>query len=99
VSQPRDERQDDLFGPYLEKIINLRHPEPVFPALLREIGVPARSTVPSLVADASGWGEERIAALSLSRWHTDTALTDVLHGRLAKPTNQKSSCILIDRFK
>jgi hypothetical protein len=26
VSQPRDDRQDDLFGPSLEKIINLRHP-------------------------------------------------------------------------
>jgi hypothetical protein len=26
MSQPRDERQDDLFGPPLEKIINLRHP-------------------------------------------------------------------------
>jgi IS5 family transposase len=26
VSQPRDDRQDDLFGPALEKIINLRHP-------------------------------------------------------------------------
>jgi IS5 family transposase len=25
VSQPRDDRQDDLFGPSLEKIINLRH--------------------------------------------------------------------------
>jgi hypothetical protein len=23
---PRDDRQDDLFGPFLEKIINLRHP-------------------------------------------------------------------------
>jgi IS5 family transposase len=26
VSQPRDDRQDDLFGPRLEEIINLRHP-------------------------------------------------------------------------
>ena len=26
MSQPRDDRQDDLFGPSLEKIINLRHP-------------------------------------------------------------------------
>ena len=26
MSPPRDERQDDLFGPPLEKIINLRHP-------------------------------------------------------------------------
>jgi hypothetical protein len=26
VSQPRDDRQDDLFGPSLDKIINLRHP-------------------------------------------------------------------------
>jgi transposase, IS5 family len=26
VSQPRDDRRDDLFGPSLEKIINLRHP-------------------------------------------------------------------------
>jgi hypothetical protein len=26
MSQPRDERQDDLFQPPLEKIINLRHP-------------------------------------------------------------------------
>jgi hypothetical protein len=26
VSQPRDDRQNDLFGPSLEKIINLRHP-------------------------------------------------------------------------
>jgi transposase, IS5 family len=26
VSQPRDDRQDDLFGPSLETIINLRHP-------------------------------------------------------------------------
>ena len=26
MSQPRDDRQDDLFGPALEKIINLRHP-------------------------------------------------------------------------
>jgi IS5 family transposase len=26
VSQPRDNRQDDLFGPRLEEIINLRHP-------------------------------------------------------------------------
>jgi hypothetical protein len=25
-SQPRDDRQDDLFRPSLEKIINLRHP-------------------------------------------------------------------------
>jgi hypothetical protein len=24
--EPRDERQDDLFGPPLEEIINLRHP-------------------------------------------------------------------------
>ena len=26
MSQPRDDRQDDLFGPSLEEIINLRHP-------------------------------------------------------------------------
>ena len=26
MSQPRDDRQDDLFHPSLEKIINLRHP-------------------------------------------------------------------------
>ena len=26
MSQPRDDRQDDLFRPSLEKIINLRHP-------------------------------------------------------------------------
>ena len=26
MSQPRDDRQDDLFGPSLDKIINLRHP-------------------------------------------------------------------------
>ena len=26
MSQPRDDRQDDLFRPALEKIINLRHP-------------------------------------------------------------------------
>jgi len=26
MSQPRDDRQDDLFGPSLETIINLRHP-------------------------------------------------------------------------
>ncbi len=26
MSQPRDDRQDDLFGPRLEEIINLRHP-------------------------------------------------------------------------
>ena len=26
MSQPRDNRQDDLFRPSLEKIINLRHP-------------------------------------------------------------------------
>jgi hypothetical protein len=26
VSQPRDDRQDDLFGPSLDQIINLRHP-------------------------------------------------------------------------
>ena len=26
MSQPRDERQDDLFQPPLEKIIDLRHP-------------------------------------------------------------------------
>jgi hypothetical protein len=26
VSQPHDDRQDDLFGPSLDKIINLRHP-------------------------------------------------------------------------
>ena len=26
MSQPRDHRQDDLFRPSLEKIINLRHP-------------------------------------------------------------------------
>jgi IS5 family transposase len=26
MSQPRDDRQDDLFGPLLEEIINLRHP-------------------------------------------------------------------------
>jgi transposase, IS5 family len=26
VSQPRDDRQDDLFGPSLDEIINLRHP-------------------------------------------------------------------------
>jgi transposase, IS5 family len=26
VSQPRDDRQYDLFGPSLDKIINLRHP-------------------------------------------------------------------------
>ena len=26
MSQPRDDRQDDLFGPPLEEIINLRHP-------------------------------------------------------------------------
>jgi transposase, IS5 family len=26
MSQPRDERQDDLFQPSLDKIINLRHP-------------------------------------------------------------------------
>jgi hypothetical protein len=26
VSQPRDDRQDDLFGPSLKKIINLGHP-------------------------------------------------------------------------
>jgi hypothetical protein len=26
VSQPRDDRQDDLFGPRLEEIVNLRHP-------------------------------------------------------------------------
>jgi hypothetical protein len=26
MSQPRDGRQDDLFRPSLEKIINLRHP-------------------------------------------------------------------------
>ena len=25
MSQPRDDRQDDLFRPSLEKIINLRH--------------------------------------------------------------------------
>ena len=26
MSQPRDDRQDDLFRPLLEEIINLRHP-------------------------------------------------------------------------
>jgi hypothetical protein len=26
MSQPRDDRQDDLFQPSLETIINLRHP-------------------------------------------------------------------------
>src|SRR5262249_28238370 len=26
MSQPRDDRQDDLFRPVLEEIINLRHP-------------------------------------------------------------------------
>jgi IS5 family transposase len=26
MSQPRDDRQDDLFRPPLEEIINLRHP-------------------------------------------------------------------------
>ena len=26
MSQPRDDRQDDLFCPSLEKIINLHHP-------------------------------------------------------------------------
>ena len=26
MSQPRDDRQDDLFCPLLEEIINLRHP-------------------------------------------------------------------------
>jgi hypothetical protein len=26
VSRPRDDRQDDLFGPRLEEIINLHHP-------------------------------------------------------------------------
>ena len=26
MSQPRDDRQDDLFRPALEEIINLRHP-------------------------------------------------------------------------
>jgi hypothetical protein len=26
VSQPRDDRQADLFGPSLDQIINLRHP-------------------------------------------------------------------------
>jgi hypothetical protein len=26
MNQPRDDRQDDLFRPSLEKIINLRHP-------------------------------------------------------------------------
>jgi hypothetical protein len=26
VSPPRDDRQDDLFGPSLDQIINLRHP-------------------------------------------------------------------------
>jgi len=26
VSHPRDDRQDDLFGPSLDQIINLRHP-------------------------------------------------------------------------
>jgi transposase, IS5 family len=26
VSQPRDDRLDDLFGPSLDQIINLRHP-------------------------------------------------------------------------
>jgi len=26
MSQPRDDRQDDLFRPSLQKIINLRHP-------------------------------------------------------------------------
>ena len=26
MSQPRDDRQDDLFRPSLEKIINLHHP-------------------------------------------------------------------------
>jgi len=26
MSRPRDDRQDDLFRPSLEKIINLRHP-------------------------------------------------------------------------
>ena len=26
MSQPRDDRQDNLFRPSLEKIINLRHP-------------------------------------------------------------------------
>ena len=27
MSQPRDDRQDDLFRPLLEEIINLRHPQ------------------------------------------------------------------------
>ena len=26
MSQPRDDRQDDLFRPLLEEIVNLRHP-------------------------------------------------------------------------
>jgi hypothetical protein len=32
MSRPRDDRQDDLFGPLLEEIINLRHPLGTHPA-------------------------------------------------------------------
>jgi hypothetical protein len=56
VSQPRDDRQDDLFGSPLEKIINLRH---LLVRLAAEIdwAFPAGASVLSVASNqgSRGW--------------------------------------------
>ena len=52
MSQPRDDRQDDLFRPLLEEIINLRHPLVRLAGTL-QLGV-SGGTRAAAVADAAG---------------------------------------------
>jgi hypothetical protein len=87
MSQPRDDRQDDLFRPPLEEIINLRHPLVRLAGEIdwdflarRQLGV-SGGTGAAAVADASGGRASNRSSFLIGELHlSKLSETVVVHG-------------------